>query len=227
MMRGRQALLLLVVAAGLPACAEMKQRLRSLEGQPIPPPQAYWDQSVFEGEYQRVLALPLLDDSGQAGSTEVVTSAIRDELLKLRRFEVVTPNPSDASLMTEAGPKRTGRIDVGSLVDLGRRYGVDAVLFGAIDHYRAYEPPALGMSLSLVEIGSGRILWHVRDFVDGADHDTALAMRYYFEDQAAERDLVFDHDVMSAAPSWFAHFAARRVARTLEPPPPAPAPAGT
>lgn len=221
-MRGTQWLLLVGIAGAFSGCSAMKDRLRGMNGTPIPPPDAYRDPVMGNGAYQRVLALPLLPENGQASSTDVVSSAIRDEMLKLRRFDVVTANPSDSVLKPEQGPKMTGRINVATMIDLGRRYGVDAVLFGAVDHYRVYDPPALGMSLSLVEVETGKILWHVRDFVDAADHDTSLAMRYFYEDEAAESEMVFEYDVMSTAPQWFARFAARRVTATLLPPPPLP-----
>lgn len=218
-MRHTRWICLSLLMASFPGCSMMKESMRGLEGEPIKPPQAYRDPIMVSGTYQRVLALPLLADNGQASSVDVVSTAVRDELLKLRRFDVVTPSPSDAALKPEQGPKMTGRINVPTMIDLGQRYGVDAVLFGAVDHYRAYDPPALGMSLSLVEVETGKILWHVRDFVDAADHDTSLAMRYFFEDEAAERDMVFEDDVMRTAPQWFARFAARRVTKTLVPPP--------
>lgn len=214
-----RALPLLAAVLCLCACAGMKERLRRLEGSPTPAPQAYVDPALHE-RAQRVLVLPLSDESGQGDASEVVSAAVRDEMLRLRRFELVQPNPSDARLKPERGPKQSGRIDVATLIELGRRYGVDAVLFGAIDHYRAYEPPAVGMSLSLIEVSTGRILWHVRDYLDGADRSTALAMKYFFEDETARNDVLFDRDIMGTSPRWFARFAARRVARTLEPGPP-------
>lgn len=209
----------------LPACQfgrrVYEKQSRLLDPAALEQPDAFRDPLLESGQVQRVLALPLMDETPQGDGSLVISQAVRDELFKLRRFDLVQANPGDAALQPGNGPKQTGRIEVATIIELGRRYGVDAVLFGALDHYRPYDPPAVGMSLSLVDVETGRIIWHVRDFIDGADQRTALAMRYYFEDETA-RDEVFESDLMSTAPQWFARFAAQRVANSMVPPPPTP-----
>ena len=224
----------LLVCLVLPGCEAgkrlMSKQMRVLDQPPIELPEAFRDPVIENGQVQRILALPLLDETPQGDGSYVVSQALRDEMLKLRMFDVVNASAGDAATQPGRGPKNTGRIDVGTIIDLGRRYGVDAVLFGAIDHYRPYEPPSLGMSLSLVDVETGRIVWHVRDFVDGSDERTSVAMRYFFEDENSIDGTVFGPELISTAPQWFARFAARRVAETLLPPElreDAPAPVGT
>jgi hypothetical protein len=185
----------------------------------LPAPRAWRDGSLDSGSLRRLLVLPLVDESSQGSPVDVVNQALRDEMIKLRRFDVIQPNPADATSKPQVGPKKTGRVAISVLIELGRRYGVDAVLFGTIDHYRPYAPPALGVSASLVDVETGKIVWEVRDFVDAADRTAEVAMDEFFLAEAAQDQGVTGADLMRHSPAWFARFATRRVTRTLLPPP--------
>lgn len=219
MRRARHVLPGLLIAL-LPACRLHPERwVPYSHAEPLEPPRAFRDVTVESGHVSRVLALPLVDESSNGPAAAVVTRALIDSLIKLRRFSVVEPDATDAALVPGEGPKRTGRIPVDTIIELGRRYGVDAVLFGTIDRYRPYEPPSLGISATLVDVQTGLILWSATDFVDAADAATATSMRWWFEDQTATGHTVFGPEIMRASPLWFARFAADRLAATLLPEP--------
>ncbi|MBI4880125.1 MAG: hypothetical protein HY812_10780 [Planctomycetes bacterium] len=210
---------LLLLAALLPLCGCQLARLfRPFAGEPLPAPAAFRDGSIDDGLVRRVLALPLADESGQGAGTLVVSEALRDEILKLGRFTVVQPTASDAMLRPAEGPQRTGRIPVRSIIELGRRYGVEAVLFGSVTHYRPYAPQALAISAQLIDVQTGKIVWSVSDFVDGSDAQAVRSMEWYFADEAATGETVFGPEIMNTSPRWFARFAASRIAATLAPP---------
>ncbi len=212
----RHARALLFAAALLPLCGCQLDRLwRPFEGAPLPPPCAFRDGSIDDGLVRRILALPLADESGQGPGTLVVSDALRDEILKLGRFSVVQPNASDAMLRPAEGPQRTGRIPVRCIIELGRRYGVEAVLFGSVTLYRPYAPQALAITAQLVDVQTGKIVWSVSDFVDGSDAQAVRSMEWYFADQAATGETVFGPEIMNTSPRWFARFAAARIAATL------------
>ena len=218
MRRRTTALLLGLTTAVLPGC-QLLRHVPYFSGKPLPPPRAFKDENLDYGLVHRVLALPLSDESGFGTRSDVVSESLRDELTRLGRFGVVRPTASDAMLKPGDGPHNNGRIPVATMIELGRRYGVDAVLFGSISHYRPYAPPALGMSVSLIDVQTGRILWSVTDFVDGSDQRCAVSMQWYFEDETATDETVFGSELMHTSPRWFARFASHRVARTLLPPP--------
>lgn len=186
-----------------------------LGGEPLPPPAAFKDGSLDFGIVRRILALPLTDESGVGSGTEVVSRTLRDEISRLGRFGVVRPNESDSMLKPHDDPQNSGRIPVATIIELGRRYGVDAVLFGTIRHYRPYTPPSLGMSVTLIDVQTGKIVWSVNDFVDGSDRRCATSMKWFFEDETATGETVFGSEIMHTSPQWFARFATRRVVSTL------------
>lgn len=209
---------LLLAAAVAPGC-RMLRHMPFFAGKPLPAPRAFKDENLDYGLLQRVLALPLVDESGFGTRSDVVSDSLRDELNRLGRFRVVRPSASDSMLKPGDGPHNSGRIPVATMIELGQRYGVDAVLFGTISHYRPYAPPALGMSVSLIDVQTGRILWSVTDFVDGSDQRCAVSMKWYFEDETATDETVFGSELMHTSPRWFARFASQRIARTLLPAP--------
>ncbi|MFH0944931.1 MAG: hypothetical protein V2A76_07010 [Planctomycetota bacterium] len=211
------AVVLLLILAASPGC-QLLRHIPFLSGEPLPPPRAFKDVTLDHGLVHRVLALPLADESGFGTQSDVVSESLRDEIGRLGQFSVVRPSASDAMLKPGDGPHNTGRIPVATIIELGRRYGVDAVLFGAIFHYRPYSPPALGMEVSLVDVQTGRVLWTVRDSVDGSDKRCAVSMEWFFEDEIETDETVFGSDLMHVSPHWFARFAAHRIAQTLLPP---------
>lgn len=214
-------LLLLPLVSACQGYDRAKDDVRRAEfevGSALPEPKAFRDASVDFLTFRRVLVVPLLDESGNGAQSELIDATLRDELAKLRRFDVVQPSESDGVWMAGEGPKKSGRIDVGALIQLGQRYNVDAVLFGAIDNYRPYAPPSLGLSMSLVDVQTGKIVWEVRDVVDSADKATAIAMSRFYTFEVAYDQTIMDASIMSASPQWFARFAARRVAKALQPP---------
>lgn len=217
-------ILLLSLAGGV-ACTpvqDAKNEIDSILAAPLPNPVAFRDGSLDGGTIRRLLVLPFADGSSVGAQTDTINAAMRDELIKLRRFDVVRPESSDATSKPEQGPKQTGRISTATIIELGRRYGVDAVVFGTIDHFRPYSPPSLGVSASMVDIQTGKIIWEVRDFLDAADRTCEVAMNQFFDSQMSREQTVMNREIMSASPAWFSRFAAKRIADTLLPPPPPP-----
>lgn len=182
---------------------------------PLSPPRAFRDSSIDYGMVRRVLALPLVDDTGHGADTVLVSEALGDSIARLRQFDVVRPNATDAVLKADAGPLASGRIPVSTIIELGRRYGVDAVLFGTISQYRPYTPPSLAIGASLIDVHTGKVLWSVSDYVDATDAKASVSIEHWFEENAAAEGTVFDKQIVSTSPRWFARFAADRIAGTL------------
>lgn len=214
----RRIVSLVLVSLCASHCSRMEAKKDEAESyitDALAPPIAWRDISLDGGAIRRVLVLPFADESGSGSRQNAIDDCMRDELMKLRRFDVVQPSPADATRLPEEGPKKTGRVDVTTIIGLGRHYGVDAVIFGSIDHYRAYAPPALGLSASMIDVQTGKIIWEVRDFVDSSDRDAELAMNDFFKIQMAKDQTVMNEELMAVSPIWFSRFSTRRVVRTL------------
>ncbi len=189
--------------------------VRFIPDKPLPEPVAYVDQTVDPAKFRRVLALPLFDESNNGIDSETVSRILRDELSKLHRFEMVQATESDAILRPADTPQRNGRIPIETVVELGRRYGVDAVLFGSITRYRPYAPPALALNVSIVDVETGTLVVAVNDFVDAADAAAAESMHRFFVTEVDTQGTEYGAELMSTSPEWFTRFATRRVARSL------------
>ncbi len=213
-MNARSSVAVSLLALAAPGCC-LFRGMHLIPHAPLPEPVAYVDETVDPSKYRRVLALPLFDESATGVDSETVSRVLRDEMMKLRRFDMVQANPSDALLRPADSPQRNGRIPIDTVVELGRRYGVDAVLFGTITRYRPYAPPALAMTVSIVDVETGTLVVSVNDFVDGADAAAAESMDRFFKDEGDTDGTEYGPELMSTSPEWFARFAARRVARSI------------
>ena len=219
-MNTARASLLSALAIALPSCSGVEPMWNHFLNEhvyehPLPAPQSFRDGSIDYGLVRRILALPLVDQSGHGAPARLVSDALGDSIAKLRRFQVVRPRSDDASLKSDSGPIGSGKIPVSTIIELGRRYGVDAVLFGEISQFRPYTPPSLGIGASLIDVHTGKVLWSVTDFVDASDAQTSVSMRLWFEEKAATDDTVYDERLVSTSPRWFARFATDRLASTL------------
>lgn len=221
-MRSSLALSFVVASVAGLACSRfesVQDEAASYVAPPLAAPIAWRDMSLDGGTIRRVLVLPLADESGTPNRQRAIDDSLRDEVMKLRRFDVVQPDASHATRLPDQGPKKTGRVDVNTIIELGRHYGVDAVIFGTIDHYRPYAPPALGISASMIDVQTGKIIWEVRDFVDTSDRDAEVAIDQFFKIEMAKDQTVMNGELMTVSPIWFSRFAARRIVRTLLAPP--------
>jgi TolB-like protein len=213
------AVLAAVVALAPCGCKTLKRELGIPDLSPAPPeqpaPVAYRDGTVDFGAVRRVLALPLYDESEQGDATALLSRTLGEELSRLRRFDVVTPTASDAALKSSEAPHRIGQVPIQSIIELGRRYSVDAVVFGTVSEYRPYAPPRVALKLSLVDTQTGRVLWQVDDYVDSADARTAHSMRKFFDGVIDDQNTQFGDELLLTSPELFARYALRRSAKTL------------
>ncbi|MBK6939975.1 MAG: hypothetical protein IPH13_07185 [Planctomycetes bacterium] len=208
-----------LLALVAPGCKTLKRELGIPDLSPAPPelpaPTAYRDGTVDFAAVRRVLALPLYDESEQGDATTLLSRTLGEELSRLRRFDVVVPSSSDASLKSGEAPHRLGQVPIQSIIELGRRYSVDAVVFGTISEYRPYAPPRVALKLSLVDTQTGRVLWQVDDFIDASDARTAHSMRKFFDGVIDDQNTEFGDELLVTSPEMFARYALRRSARTL------------
>lgn len=206
------------------------RRLRSIAGaaallaacavppkEKLPAPAAVRDPVLDQRPVQRVLLLPLVDECGHGPGSAVVSDAVHEEIAKTRRFKVVRPDSADSARLAARGPRNNGRIPVTVLVDLGRRYGVDAVLFGALTRYRPYPPPLVGLDLVLLDVQTGSVLFAADDLVDASDRAAANSMDAFYREESARGETLFGPEIVRTSPVWFARFAARRIVRVLAP----------
>jgi hypothetical protein len=124
-------------------------------------------------DLRRVAVLPLAAGPGEADLADgcvALTPVLLEQMIKTRKFEVVSIDPSD--LVRATGRRAwtgTETLPTDFLDFLRHEYGCDGVLFAELTLYHAYAPLAIGWRLKLVDTRSGQILWAVDELFDAAE----------------------------------------------------------
>ena len=123
-------------------------------------------------DLRRVAVLPLA--VGAAGNDlpegcEALGPVLTEQLIKTKRFEVVTVDPQALRRSTGQASWTGGdTLPADFFATLRRKYGCDAVLFAELTAYRAYAPLAVGWRLKLVDARSSQIIWAADELFDAA-----------------------------------------------------------
>ena len=173
---------------------------------------------------RRVVVLPMTVASDapelQAG-VEALEPALRGELEKTQRFEVVTIAPEQLRQLTGKPAWRADEpLPEGFFEKLQRETGSDAVMFSQMTHYRPYEPVAVGLKLSLAAKFQGdtkpyQIIWSVDEVLDAGDPGVAKAARYYYSQHIRAESSTSDPSTILRSPTLFDQYSLGALFGTL------------
>jgi hypothetical protein len=147
---------------------------------------------VLPATLKRILVLPLAHEDSQAalaGGCETLYPVLQAELIKTKKFEVVTADPKTLQ-------NATGRLNwTGTEVlptnffsSLQRVYGCDAVLFCQLTAFRAYAPLTIGWRLKLVEVPTQKIIWAADVVFDASDPVVSKGAQEFQRQQQGTQD---------------------------------------
>lgn len=206
----RGAALLALVA--LPCCAFL--------GGPEPVPEAEriaaaWRSPTIDGhKIRRVVVVPFQDLTGHPEATRAVQQSVIDEIQRLQPFEIFHAN--NERILTREEEEHflnAGTIDKEALVRVSREHHADAVLYGAVTRFRAYEPMLVGIKLNLVSAGAGDVVWSVSALFDAGDASCARDVHHWFANHADQRTGA-DWRTTLLSPARFTSYASSRVVAT-------------
>jgi len=173
----------------------------------------------FAPDVKRVALLPLAcaDRSPELrDGCEALTPVVEAELVKIRKFEVVSASPeilrkcTGRSAWTGAESLPQNFFDV-----LREAYGCDAVLFCQLTTFRPYEPLAVGLRMKLVSTRTGQTLWAVDELLDAGRQSVLNGARQY---QSARLQGSYDGCgdwLVRNSPRMFGQYAAAQMLATL------------
>jgi hypothetical protein len=192
---------------------------------------------VLPASLKRVLLLPLAYEDSQAelsSGCEMLYPVLQAELIKTKRFEVVTASPQTIQGLTgQAGWTGGEVLPVDFFSSLQRVYGCDAVLFCELTSFRAYPPLMIGWRMKLVEVSTQKILWSADVVYDASDSAvTKSAQEFQKQQEGIERPKTFFRRVWTwldrraepvtddpwtvlNSPRYFGQFSAAKLLQTL------------
>ncbi|MBA4065296.1 MAG: hypothetical protein C0501_16615 [Isosphaera sp.] len=176
------------------------------------------------GAVNRVVVLPFLNESAYTRADEEVAAALRSELQKLGRFEVVAAPPDDHAVLA-AVVHRGGRFDEAVMLEIARLARADVVVHGTVTQYSPYPRPRLGLVLQAVGPERAKVVSSVDGLWDSTDLAVAERARVYFRqtperppwvrNRVIARDDSFAADLALESPALFQRFVCREAALTL------------
>jgi hypothetical protein len=173
---------------------------------------------VLPASLHRVVVLPLAcEEPGSvlSESCEVLQPVLLEELIRVKKFEVVSVSP-------EILRRRTGRSDwtgveilpADFLSLLQREYGCDAVLFSELTTFRGYSPLTIGWRMKMVDVHTRQIIWAADEVFDAK---AAAGVGAWLVRQG--RQLVIpeftDEWAVLNSPTRFGRYSAARLLATL------------
>lgn len=208
-MSASKASLLLLLSLALCACISTTRQVEHLATARIAP-----DFETYALE--RVGLVPLLGRPLDPEQGEVLHSAIYTELSRQTPYEIVPLDAHDLESIEVDDPYIRGRYDPALIIDLSRRFHLDAIVVATVTDYQYFTPQRLSLHLNLVAAETGASIWSSSVHLDGADEKVQRAIRTFYEsNEALEESGGQGWEIAILSPRLFARFGVWQALRLL------------
>jgi hypothetical protein len=161
---------------------------------------------------QRVGLIPVDMDGDESAMDEALEQALHAELTAATDYEVISISRLDLQELHGLEPFRRGSYSAATLLELRRRFLLDAVAVGVVSTRRAVPPQRLGVQFDLISCETGATLWSSRVLLDAADVEMREALELWSRDHT---DTIDGAELVLLSPRRFARFAAWQVMQLL------------
>ena len=163
-------------------------------------------------DLRRVGLLPMATEGEESEGDDALEEAFHAELVAATGLEVVRLTADDLLEVKGLEPFRRGSYPAQTLLELRRRFLLDALAVGAVSTRRVVPPQRLGVQLDLVSCETGATIWSANILLDAGDRRTRDALESWSE---AYTELDGGVDLVMLSPRRFARFAAWQVMQLL------------
>ncbi len=222
----RFAVAAVTAALAVAGCAFLNGTKRISNKRPEPPTFSQYHLDGWEWErVDRVLVLPVLNESQYTRAGDEVRAAFTSEFQRLGRFEVVSA-PDDKALLA-LQIHRGGRFDEGAMLDLARHTSADVIVHVIVTHYSPYPRPRIGLVVQAVGPQEAKVVASVDGLWDTADAALAERCRRFYRQRphprpsfvarnyVVESDDGFAAEIALDSPALFQRWVAQEVALAL------------
>ncbi|HED66830.1 MAG TPA: hypothetical protein ENJ09_14895 [Planctomycetes bacterium] len=162
-------------------------------------------------DLRRVGLLPFEGRTIEPGEALELQRSFLSEVERATPYEIVLLNEKDLEMIDSASPHRRGWYDSRTIIELSRRYNLDALMFGTVTEERFFPPQVLSLSVDLVSAETGLVIWTSSVHLDASDPRVRTGLQAYYgteEDESAWR-------LALLSPERFSRFAAYQIAAML------------
>lgn len=203
-------LLFVVVLLPISGCT-----LKIKKSGPIIPLEYYRSSGVDFRSIGRVVILEMENLSTNQNLSKELTTALSEEIRKKQIFGLETlyhKDPKWKSLMLSVDSD----VSTKQLEDIQKKLGVDAVMYGKIEHYRPYPRNSIGLKLKLVDCATGELLWAIDEVWDSTDAKIEERAKLFFSTQMRSDYGPIDSKMVMLSPRIYNKFITYEISQTLE-----------
>jgi hypothetical protein len=202
------ALALLCAAFLVPGCRSLKgERPASLASASASPDLASYP-------LRRVGLPPLLGSVLELQQGAELQESLQLELAAVAPFELVRLGAADVAEVRASEPHRRGWYEPRTVLELARRYQLDALLVATVTQLSTYPPQTLALQVELVACETGLPIWSAQIALDASDPRVRASLEAY-ERRHRTTGGETSPQLTLLSPSRFARFAANELARVF------------
>lgn len=188
-------------------------------GRPPAPQSISSRTSTRAGEPMRVALLPLVAADGVGRSAHVLDDALIAALRTSGRHEVVPVALERARLLLPPASIEASAISTQDLLRLRDQLRVDAVVLGRVEQFQAFDPVAVGLTVHLVSVEDGAVLWSATAQLDAGRQDVQKDLRWWYDHaNGGGNATISGWRLAISSPSLFSRYVADRLVETVVPP---------
>lgn len=200
-------------------CAALALCLLVSCGRPPAPQSISSRTSIRAGEPMRVALLPLVAGDGVGRSAHVLDEALVSALRTFGHHEVVPVALERARLLLPPASIEASAISTQDLLRLRDQLRVDAVVIGRVEQFQAFDPVAVGLTVHLVSVEDGAVLWSATAQLDAGRKDVQDDLRWWHDHaNGAGNATISGWRLALSSPSVFSRYVADRLVETVVPP---------
>ena len=182
----------------------------------VAPFQQYLDPRVDWSTVQRVVLMPMANQTAYPKIADEMQSNLAAELQRAGRFDIVVATREDPGAKAR-DVFANGRFDEVELLRVAREYQAQAVLFGQVTQYHPYSPPRVGLSLLMIHPGEGIAIASTEGLWDARETETATQAKQLYSQSLNWPQSMLGHDRVLESPDVFQRFVSYQIASSLMP----------
>ena len=101
------------------------------------------------------------------------------------------------------------------LADIKKELKCDAIIFGTVTDYHPYPHMTIGLSLKLIDLRDGELVWAVEEIWDTSDKKTEYRIERYYNINTRSGLMPLHKELMAISPIKFQKFVSYEIAETL------------
>lgn len=182
----------------------------------VAPFQQYLDPRVDWSSIQRVVLMPIANQTAYPKVADEMQTNLAAELQRAGRFDIVVATREDPGAKARDIFAR-GQFDEVELLRVAREYQAQAVLFGQVTNYHPYNPPRIGLSLLMIHPAEGIAIASSEGLWDARETGTAAQAKQLYGQTLSWPQSMLGADRVLESPDVFQRFVSQQVATSLVP----------